>query len=111
VLTVIANESVVTSTDRAISIAMIVTELVTNALKYAYPEGRPGEIRIRLEPDGQGRASIFVEDDGIGWTGSGPTKGTGLGTRIVQAMTKSLHADLTYTAEGKGTKVRLSFPL
>lgn len=111
VLTVTADESVVTSTDRAVSIAMIVTELVTNALKYAYAEGETGEIRIILQPKFENRALIRVEDDGIGWTGSGDKRGTGLGTRIMQTMTKSLHADLAYGDGDGGTIVTLSFPL
>jgi two-component sensor histidine kinase len=90
---------------------MVVTELVTNALKYAYPEGETGEVRIILEKGDGERASIVVEDDGVGWTGAGPIKGTGLGSRIIQAMTKSLNAELSYRAEGRGTTVTLSFPL
>jgi two-component sensor histidine kinase len=110
-LTVQADERVATSTDRAISIAMVVTELVTNALKYAYPEGETGEVRIILTKGEGDRASILVEDDGVGWNGSGTIKGTGLGSRIIQAMTKSLHAELSYRTEGRGTRVTLSFPL
>jgi two-component sensor histidine kinase len=110
-LTVQADEKVVTSTDRAISIAMVVTELVTNALKYAYPDGETGEVRIILTKDEGDRSTIVVEDDGVGWTGSGTIKGTGLGSRIIQAMTKSLHAELSYRTEGRGTRVTLSFPL
>jgi two-component sensor histidine kinase len=110
-VTVKADARVVTSTDRAVSIAMVVTELVTNALKYAYPEGETGEVRIILEKGDGERASIVVEDDGVGWTGAGPIKGTGLGSRIIQAMTKSLNAELSYRAEGRGTTVTLSFPL
>jgi two-component sensor histidine kinase len=110
-LTVQADDKVVTSTDRAISIAMVVTELVTNALKYAYPEGETGEVRISLMKGEGERAAIVVEDDGVGWNGSGTIKGTGLGSRIIQAMTKSLHAELSYRTEGRGTRVTLSFPL
>lgn len=108
---VVADSNVVVATDRAISLAMVVTELVTNALKYAYPDGKPGEIRVRLDDLSEGRAAILVEDDGIGWDGTGQTKGTGLGTRIIQAMTKALHADLSYRSGGTGTAVTLTFPL
>ncbi len=108
-LTVHAEGNVAISTDRAISLAMVVTELVTNAVKYAYPDGEVGPVRIILEDLGNGQAAIRVEDDGIGWTGSGPTKGTGLGSRIVQAMTKSLNATLTYDAKPKGTSARITF--
>ncbi len=110
-LTVTADSNVSISTDRAISLAMVVTELVTNAIKYAYPDGEVGPIRIALSNMEDGQATIRVEDDGVGWTGSGPAKGTGLGSRIVQAMTKSLHATLTYDAREKGTTARITFPV
>jgi two-component sensor histidine kinase len=110
-LKVTADDKVAIPTDRAVSVAMIVTELVTNALKYAYPEGEKGEIRIILETTGSGHAAIRIEDDGIGWCGTGPTKGTGLGTRIIHAMAKALNADLRYDNPGKGTVVTVSFPV
>jgi len=110
-LSVTAEIQVAISTDRAISLAMVVTELVTNALKYAYPEGQAGAIRIVLERRSEAEAEIRVEDDGIGWSGAGPTVGTGLGSKIIQVMTKSLNASLSYASPGRGTVVRLTFPL
>lgn len=108
-LTVNANSNVAISTDRAISLAMVVTELVTNAVKYAYPAGEVGAIRISLDNLGNGQAAIRVEDDGIGWSGLGPPRGTGLGSRIMQAMTKSLQATLSYDQTCKGTTARIVF--
>lgn len=110
-LTVHAETDVRISTDRAISVAMVVTELVTNALKYAYPEGESGEIRVYLATEGADRAVVRVEDDGVGWTGSGPARGTGLGSRIIQAMTKSLQGDLIYHQADRGTSIAFSFPI
>jgi len=108
---VIADAHVRIATDRAISVAMVVTELVTNALKYAYLDGELGEIRVVLQDLGEGRAVIRVEDEGIGWTGTGPVRGTGLGSKIIQAMTRALQGDLTYAPVGKGTRVELVFPV
>ncbi len=108
-LTVKADSNVAISTDRAISLAMVVTELVTNAVKYAYPVGEVGPIRICLDDLGNGQAAIRVEDDGVGWTGSGPPRGTGLGSRIMQAMTKSLQATLSYDQTCKGTTAQIVF--
>ncbi|QRM54119.1 histidine kinase dimerization/phosphoacceptor domain -containing protein [Sinorhizobium sp. BG8] len=93
------------STDQAVSIGVIVTELVTNALKYAYgPAG--GEIRVEFSRDGE-HALLSVEDDGIGWRGEGAAKGTGLGGKIIGAMVASLGATLTYPARERGTRVEM----
>ncbi|MDC7786162.1 histidine kinase dimerization/phosphoacceptor domain -containing protein [Rhodoplanes sp. TEM] len=85
-------------TDKAVSIGVVVTELVTNAFKYAYPADRGGEIRVRFERSGDGRVALRVEDDGIGWRGEGPTKGTGMGSRIVAAMARGLGSEVAYPA-------------
>lgn len=96
-------------TDATINLGVIVTELVTNAFKYAYPD-KSGEVRVRLREDGEGRAQLSVEDDGVGSTDK-TIKGTGLGTRIVKAMAKSINADVSYQARNPGTAVILSFTL
>jgi two-component sensor histidine kinase len=98
-------------TDKAVSLGVIVTELVTNAFKYAYPEGVAGPIRVRMS-ESASQACLTVEDDGIGWQGIGAPKGSGLGTRIVQAMARNLGADLNFDLGlSQGTRVMLSFPL
>jgi len=93
-------------TDQAVWVGMIATELVTNALKYAYADGE-GEVRVILRPDGPGRILLAVEDDGVGWDGTGAPKGTGLGNRIVSAMAKSLGTRIDYAHPGKGTRASL----
>lgn len=94
-------------TEKVASLGVIVTELVTNALKYAYVGREPGEVRVRVRRDGT-RVRLVVEDDGIGWTGAGRPQGTGLGSRIVKAMASSLEAEVTH-GDGPGTQVLVSF--
>jgi len=64
-------------TDKAISIGMILTELITNAVKYAYPGGG-GEVRAKLAPDPEGGMTLSVDDDGVGIQ-NGAARGAGLG--------------------------------
>ena len=96
-------------TDATINLGVIVTELVTNAFKYAYPN-RSGEVRVSLREQGTGRALLTVEDDGVGRS-DGAIKGTGLGTRIVNAMAASIDATVTYQVRDRGTAVTLNFKL
>ncbi|WP_232628391.1 sensor histidine kinase [Methylobacterium sp. Leaf118] len=97
------------ATDKAVSLGVVVTELVTNAYKYAYPGNAAGEIRVTVARDGPDTLSLAVEDDGIGWTGEGEAKGTGLGSRIIRAMASNLRSALTYVPVGPGTRAVLSF--
>jgi two-component sensor histidine kinase len=94
-------------TDSSINLGVIVTEWVTNAFKYAYPD-KPGEVRVRLRRLADDRAELSVEDDGVGRS-EGQAKGTGLGTRIVNAMARSIGGDVEYVAAGSGTVARLAF--
>jgi two-component sensor histidine kinase len=99
-----ADADVRVPTDKAVSIGVIVTELVTNAYKYAYPPGSRGEIRVLLRRSPDGPLAIAVEDDGIGWRGIGPAQGTGLGTRVVTAMAGTLQTTVDYEPVAKGTR-------
>ena len=97
------------ATDKAVSLGVVVTELVTNAYKYAYPGQVSGEIRVTVERQDADTLSLAVEDDGIGWTGEGEAKGTGLGSRIIRAMASNLRSALTYAPGRSGTRAVLSF--
>ncbi|WP_372424126.1 sensor histidine kinase [Salinarimonas chemoclinalis] len=96
-------------TDKAVSLGVIVAELVTNAVKYAYPAGAGGEIRVLLLRESGGMARLVVEDDGAGWRGDEPATGSGLGTRIIRSMASALQSKLEFDPSHRGTKVMLSF--
>ena len=96
-------------TDKAVSVGVMVTELVTNAYKYAYPPETRGEIRVALRRSDLNMLELSVEDDGVGWTGVGEPSGTGLGSRIVRAMATNLRTALVYATERQGTRASLSF--
>jgi two-component sensor histidine kinase len=89
-------------TDRAVSVGVIVNELVSNACKYAYAETCGGEIRVSLQPHGEDSFELAVEDDGTGIEPDAPIKGTGLGTKLVRTMAQSLQSAVLYDASPAG---------
>ncbi|WP_343526095.1 histidine kinase dimerization/phosphoacceptor domain -containing protein [Sphingomonas sp.] len=101
-------EAIRVQTDRAVSIGVIVTELVTNACKYAYPDG-PGEVRIFLT-QAQNGCELVVEDDGCGMLPDQPPKGTGLGAKLIRAMAQSLQTVLEYDHAHAGVRAVLRVP-
>ena len=102
----LAADPVRLPTDRAVSLGVIVTELVSNACKYAYPD-RGGEVRVALTRDGEHRFRLAVEDDGIGMVDAAP-KGTGVGTRLIRAMAQSLDSVVEYDARAAGTRASIA---
>lgn len=97
-------------TDRAISIALVVVELVTNATKYAYADGQ-GVVRVSLSQGDDGLV-VAVRDDGRGLpAGFTPVSSKGMGMRIVGALKKQLNAELSFQPLDKGTLVELRVPL
>ena len=96
-------------TDKGVSIGIITAEWVTNAFKYAYPEGK-GEIRVTLKSNDDGSSELRVEDDGIGREANSAPQGTGLGTKLVTALASSLGGRVEYAMGRRGTSARLILP-
>jgi two-component sensor histidine kinase/CHASE3 domain sensor protein len=94
-------------TDASVSLGVAVQELVTNAFKYAYPDDKPGEVRVRLKRLDDGKAELTVEDDGVGMTPNAAHAGTGLGSKIIQTMASALQTQVEYINRGPGTAARL----
>lgn len=106
---VVTAEPVKVATDRAVSLGVIVTELVTNAFKYAYPRGVEGEVRVRLVRTGA-MLSLVVEDDGVGSSDDAAPVGTGLGQKIIRTMAATIQSRIERDAAHKGTRITLAFP-
>jgi len=105
----VTAENIAVPTEKAASIGVIVTELVTNAIKYAYAGRHQGDVRILMSRAEDQLIDLAVEDDGIGWDGTGKAQGTGLGSRIVKAMAHGLGAKVSYNKAAGGTRVTLQF--
>src|SRR5262245_30324961 len=96
------------SVAQAIPFGLIVNELVTNAIKYAFPDGRPGRVCVCLQETG-GHLSLGVEDDGVGLDG-GRVRGTGMGRELVQALALQLGGELEVKSANLGSTFSMVFP-
>ena len=95
------------SSTEAVSIGLIVTELVINALKHAFPPGHEGEIVVRYDVDGAGWR-LSVSDNGVGRRDDRHERtGGGLGTSIVEAFSHQLNARTEMSAGPQGTIVSI----
>lgn len=112
VSTRVTSESIAIPVDTAIPLGLAVTELVTNALKHAFPSGREGTIAVELRHAAGGCVEVIVSDDGIGLPAEDSAgKGGGLGLQIVRALiTRQLRGNLSLEARA-GTCYAITFPL
>lgn len=104
-LNVTADDSQ-TSADVSISLGLIVTELVINALKHAFPGGRLGHIAVLYSADGPDWR-MSVTDDGIGMPSAENANEPGLGTNIVAALASSLGATVETDDAKPGVRVSI----
>jgi two-component system, sensor histidine kinase PdtaS len=106
---VLALDEVELEPERAIPCGMLVSELVTNALKHAFPGERRGSLLVRLERLPEARLQLVVEDDGVGLTGDFPERRSeSLGLDLVAIFAKQLDAELVVRKE-RGTRFQLTF--
>lgn len=95
------------SADRSVSLGLIVTELVINALKHAIPEDREGKIFVRYNNTGSGW-QLSVSDTGVGTRESLAEAKPGLGTSIVEALASQLDATLSVQSENPGVTIKVT---
>ncbi len=94
--------------DTAVPIGLIVNELLTNALKYAFPEHQQGIINISLKKDTNDNLKLQVRDNGVGKTEGLAPKGTGFGAQLVKLLTQQLNGKMTEHND-EGTHIEFDF--
>lgn len=110
-ITVSTDSNAGLSFDSALACGLIVTELVTNAVKHAFPERRTGRVEIRLDRDAPGTACLSVQDDGVGFEEDAiENPSNSLGLQIVRMLAQQLGSRLEFDRNpGKtlGTRFRI----
>lgn len=96
--------------DTAVPIGLIVNELLTNALKYAFPDDSKGNISISLSKSNSETLTLNVSDNGIGKIKGLAPKGTGFGSQLVQLLTQQLNGEMKEDNQN-GTSVSFHFKL
>lgn len=97
--------------DDALPSGLLISEVISNSLKHAFPKGRKGEVRIQLCKQSEAEILLVLSDNGVGlppdldWTTS-----RSLGLRLVRALAQQLRANLEIRSQG-GTEVRMTFPV
>jgi two-component sensor histidine kinase len=94
--------------DTAVPIGLIVNELLTNSLKYAFPDGKNGNIKLSLENIDKEHLSLKISDNGIGKTLNNKAKGTGFGTQLVDLLTRQIDGKLVQEIHN-GTMISINF--
>jgi two-component sensor histidine kinase len=95
--------------DAASSLALIVHELVSNAIKYAFLNGKVGSVEISFRRAADGWAELAVSDNGVGLPASGPRSGS-LGLELVERLSRQVGGRFDITNHC-GTTARVRFPL
>jgi two-component sensor histidine kinase len=102
-------EPVTISAAKATPLALLVNEIVGNALKHAYPGNRRGQVAIRVtKPEGDLR--IAIEDDGIGPSGQGGAV-SGFGKTLIEMLVRQLRARIDWEDAEPGTRAIITIPL
>jgi len=97
--------------DAAVACGLILNELVSNALKYAFAGGRKGTVRIELSVEPNNQVKLVVADNGIGLQSHPDLEtATTLGLRLVRSLAEQLGGTVQLRSDG-GTQAELVFPI
>lgn len=96
--------------EQAVPLALLVNELMTNALKYAFPDGRSGRITVSLTAEGEDWLRLTVSDDGIGLGTAAPSGDGGIGSLLLDAFAEQIGGRVARSGSPAGTRVAVTFP-
>ncbi len=105
-----AMENLELDVDTAVPIGLIVNELLTNALKYAFPANDQGKIKISMSREKGKVIKLHVSDNGIGKIAGKKAQGTGFGSRLIQLLTLQLNGEMQEKND-EGTIISFTFKL
>ena len=94
--------------DTAVPLGLIVNELLTNSLKYAFPKGEKGHIELSLKNLSDDNFQLKISDNGIGKTPDAKALGTGFGTQLVDLLTRQIDGKLIQDVSN-GTLILINF--
>ena len=100
------DEGILVDADTAVPLGIVLTELITNAVKYAFPAPRSGTIRVRAHRSQPGRVELAVRDDGVGL--SSLREGS-LGYGLVRSLVQQIRGEIDVRNDA-GLVVTISFP-
>ena len=103
-------DDIIFDVDHAVPCGQIISELLSNSLKHAFPDGQSGNIEVSLHRRDGGRIELAVADDGKGLPeGFDPQQSETLGMRLVNALAMQLRGVIEVDGSG-GTRVQVTFP-
>ncbi len=97
--------------DHFLPLSLIVTEVVTNALKYAHPAGAPGKLAVGCRCEADGTVVVEVGDDGVGFPeGFAFAAGGGIGSRTIHVLAQQIDAEIGFESRATGLQFELRLP-
>ncbi len=102
------NEEIYIKTNVAMNLGLLLSEVITNSLKYAFEGREKGEITIHAQ-ESNGLITMSIEDDGIGFDESNKRIGS-FGQTLIYDFASHLNAEINLESSSKGTTIKLTFP-
>jgi two-component sensor histidine kinase len=104
------TNEIVLNIDTVVPLGLIVSELITNAFKYAFADIKEGKLKVEISEIEDDNFQLLVKDNGHGMQeGFNFLESKTLGVEIVQALTEQLEGELSYKSGENGTSIRIKF--